>query len=95
MIPGLAPEFASEHTYTAAMHVSRLEQAIKAWHVADETYEDVASGPLSAEHAVVCMLADYRHYCDAKGLDFAKLDRNAYSDYREHLANDRHFGVDK
>lgn len=31
--------------------------------------------------AVVDLLADLRHFCDARGLDFAELDMSAYSHY--------------
>ena len=88
VIPANAPEFASEQSYTAKMRVARVTQSIKAWRVADEA-EAEPSGELD-EHVVICMLADLRHYCDVHGLDFAKLDRHAYADYREQLANDRH-----
>ena len=31
--------------------------------------------------AVVDLLADLRHFCDARGMDFADLDRIAYNHY--------------
>ncbi|KKI36161.1 hypothetical protein VI03_25700 [Burkholderia vietnamiensis] len=86
-VPALDPKFASEPTYTAGMRVARMEQAVKAWNVADES-DAVCAQP--DEHAVVCMLADLRHYCDAHGMDFAQMDRHAYADYLEQKANDRH-----
>jgi hypothetical protein len=88
-VPALDPRFASEQSMTAAMRVVRVEQAIKAWHVADETGEDVVVGGGADEPAVVSLLADLRHYCDTHGLDFAKLDRYAYGDYRAQMATDR------
>lgn len=88
-VPGLDPKFASESTYTAGMRVARMEQAVKAWNVADES-DKVCAQP--DEHAVVCMLADLRHYCDAHGMGFAQMDRHAYADYLEQKANDRHHG---
>lgn len=88
-VPASDPGFASEPTYTAKMRVSRIEQAMKAWHVADETSQDFQAGEVS-EHAVVVMLADLRHYCDAYGLPFSQLDRHAHADYMDQLENDRH-----
>lgn len=90
VIPARDPKFAAELSFTAAMRVDRLGQAIKAWRVADDSPEDAGSGTEPDEHAVVCLLADLRHYCDAHGLDFALLDRGACADYLEQLANDRH-----
>lgn len=88
-VPALDPKFVSEPTYTAGMRVARMEQAVKAWNVADES-DAVCARP--DEHAVVCILADLRHYCDAHGMDFAQMDRHAYADYLEQRDNDRHHG---
>lgn len=35
---------------------------------------------------VMALLADLRHYCDAKGLDFGDLDAKAHGVYLEELA---------
>jgi hypothetical protein len=35
------------------------------------------------DYSVTDLLTDIRHYCDANGLDFAHLDRIAYSHYCE------------
>lgn len=35
--------------------------------------------------ALTALLADIRHACDLKKLDYAKLDREAYGIYREEL----------
>lgn len=35
------------------------------------------------------ILADLRHYCDAKGVDFAEEDRIAHHNYRVELSEDR------
>ncbi|QMI49821.1 hypothetical protein [Burkholderia sp. MBR-1] len=86
-VPALDPKFASEPTYTACMRVARMEEAVKAWNVADQS-DKVCAQP--DEHAVVCILADLRHYCDAHEMDFAQMDRHAYADYSEQKANDRH-----
>lgn len=91
LIPARAARFAAEESMTAAMRVVRLEQAIKAWHVADETRGPMTDNDAAAdEDAVVLMLADMRHYCDQHGLDFGQLDRGAYADYCDQLDNDRH-----
>ncbi|KVV40961.1 hypothetical protein WT27_13650 [Burkholderia territorii] len=88
-VPALDAKFASEPTYTAGMRVARMEQAVKAWNVADES-DAVCARP--DEHALVCILADLRHYCDAHGMDFSQMDRHAYADYLEQRENDRHHG---
>lgn len=90
LIPAHAPEFESEQEFTTAMCVARVAQAIKAWRVADETDDGIVAGGEPDVHAAVCLLADLRHYCDAKGLDFASLDRGAYSHYLEQRVNGRH-----
>ena len=38
--------------------------------------------PHGARCNVIDMLTDLRHLCDAKGWDFADLDRQAYQHYR-------------
>lgn len=89
VIPGLAPEFVNEQSYTAAMRVARIGQTLKAWHVLDESPGASTDGSASDEQAVVCVLADLRHYCDTNGLDYALLDKHAYRDYLDQLENDR------
>jgi len=76
-IPAEMAEFASDPFYSPRMRVARVEQALKAWGVANETSDDAPDSPEGAEHAVLCLLADLRHYCDAKGLAFAPIDRLA------------------
>ena len=90
MVPAMMPEHAGSVNFNAAMRVSRLQQAMKAWRVADETADDASTPDQVDEDAVVCMLADIRHYCDKFGLDFGALDRGAHADYLEQLENDRH-----
>jgi len=51
------------------IHVVTAEEALKA------VYDDVS------EKAIADLLSDLRHLCDAKRLDFAKLDRRAYRSY--------------
>ena len=56
------------------MHVVTAEEALKA------VYDDVS------EKAIADLLADLRHLCDARRLDFAKLDRRAYRSYDAEMA---------
>lgn len=44
------------------------------------TYEDVATHAVTAQN-ITDMLADLRHLCDVKGIDFANRDRIAYDHY--------------
>jgi hypothetical protein len=85
-IPAEMQEFASHQSFGPAMRVVRLQQAMRAWRVADQSLEDAPDRMEADEHVAVCMLADLRHYCDANGLDFADLDRLAYADYVEQAA---------
>ncbi|WP_199028523.1 hypothetical protein [Ralstonia sp. ASV6] len=78
-IPAQMPEFSAEQSFNPKMQVARFEQAMKAWRVADESASLVA-GP-NERDAVVLMLADLRHYCDVHGLNFGRLDREAYTEY--------------
>jgi len=78
-VPAHMPEFGTEQSFSPKMQVARIEQAMKAWRVADESASPGA-GP-TEQNAVVLMLADLRHYCDAHGLDFGGLDREAYTEY--------------
>lgn len=55
-------------------HVATAEKALKS--VYDHT----------GDKAIVDMLADLRHLCDARRLDFAKLDRRAYRNYADEMA---------
>ncbi len=88
-IPAEMPEFAAEQSFTSAMRVVRVEQAVKAWQIADQTFELAPGTSIPFEHAIVCMLSDLRFLCDQHGLDFARLDRRAYDDYVESLATER------
>ncbi len=55
-------------------HVATAEKALTT------VYDDTGDG------AIVDMLADLRHLCDARRLDFAKLDRRAYRSYADEMA---------
>ena len=79
-IPALLPQFINERSFGPKMHAARVEQAMKAWSVADES-ECFAEKAGAREDIVAGMLADLRHYCDDHNLDFANLDRQAYSGY--------------
>lgn len=92
-IPAEMSEFASDSFYSPRMRVARVEQALKAWGVANETSSDVPNSPEGAEHAVLCLLADLRHYCDAKGLAFAPIDRLAYQEYLSVLVESRQSSI--
>lgn len=40
--------------------------------------------------AILCyLLADMRHLCDEKGLDYAKADKRGYEEYLQDLAEER------
>jgi len=56
------------------IHVTTAEKALKS--VYDDTSEK------AIEHA----LSDLRHLCDARRLDFAKIDRRAYRNYADEMA---------
>lgn len=56
------------------IHVITAEKALKA--VYDDTNDE----------AIADMLSDLRHLCDARRLDFAKLDRRAYRNYADEMA---------
>ena len=49
--------------------------------ILNKTYD-----PHGAQENVTDMLTDLRHLCDAKGWDFADLDRQAYRHYRTEKA---------
>lgn len=80
-IPAEMPEFSEDLTYSARMRVVRVGQSIKAWRVADQTFESDPATPDGIEQTVLGMLADLRFLCDEHGLDFARIDRMAYGDY--------------
>ncbi|MCM3581822.1 MULTISPECIES: hypothetical protein [Ralstonia] len=88
-IPAEMAEFAADSSYSPRMRVARVEQALKAWSVANETSSDAPDSPEGAEQAVLCLLSDLRHYCDAKGLAFAPIDRLAYQEYLSVLVESR------
>jgi hypothetical protein len=50
-------------------HVTTAQKALKTVYDRDN------------DEAIADMLADLRHLCDSKRLDFAKLDRRAYRNY--------------
>lgn len=84
-VPAEMPQFAERQSFGPDMRVMRLQQAVRAWRVADDSQLHApGSGPDKA--AIVSMLADIRHYCDAGGLEFGKLDRLAHADYSEQRA---------
>ena len=56
------------------IHVATAEEALKS------VYDAVD------ERAIANLLADLRHLCDARGLDFAKIDRRAYRGYADEMA---------
>lgn len=56
------------------IHVVTAEKALKS------VYDAVN------DEAIADMLSDLRHLCDAKRLDFAKLDRRAYRNYAGEMA---------
>jgi len=56
------------------IHVMTAEKALKA------VYDD------ASEKAIEHVLADLRHLCDARRLDFAKIDRRAYRNYADEMA---------
>lgn len=56
------------------IHVITAEKALKA------VYDD------TGDEAIADMLSDLRHLCDARRLDFAKLDRRAYRNYADEMA---------
>jgi hypothetical protein len=51
-------------------------------HALDETY-DLGDDNEAAESQFIDLLTDLRFACDARGLDFAALDRIAYRHYTE------------
>ena len=56
------------------IHVATAEEALKS------VYDAVD------ERAIAHMLCDLRHLCDAKRVDFCKLDRRAYRSYESDMA---------
>lgn len=59
------------------MRAMRAHKALAANGTGQSTHSD--------EEAIIDLLANLRHLCDLRGLDFAKLDRVAYSHYVEEL----------
>lgn len=80
-VPAEMPEFSEDLTYSPRMRVVRVGQSLKAWRVADQTFESDPATPDGIEQTVLGMLADLRFLCDEHGLDFARIDRMAYGDY--------------
>lgn len=60
---------------TANEMTQRRVQTVR---LAQQKYWDVSD---SADSAVTDMLCDIRHFCDAEGLDFGKLDKTAHRHY--------------
>ncbi len=56
------------------IRVATAEKALKA------VYDD------TSDTAIADMLSDLRHLCDARRLDFAKIDRRAYRNYADEMA---------
>jgi hypothetical protein len=55
-------------------HVATAEKALTT------VYND------TSDKAIADMLSDLRHLCDARRLDFAKIDRRAYRTYADEMA---------
>ncbi len=74
-----------EPSMTDEMRAERAAQSLLAWRAidakcsADEAVSD--TGRAAGEYEMVLMLADLRVLADRLGLEFAKLDREAYLDY--------------
>lgn len=49
-----------------------------------EAFEESTQG---GNYAMSCMLADIRHWCDAKKLEFHELDTRGYRHYSEEIGN--------
>ncbi|CAB3754396.1 hypothetical protein [Paraburkholderia humisilvae] len=80
-VPAEMSEFSEDLTFSPRMRAVRVGQSIKAWRVADQTFESDPATPDAIEQTVLCMLADLRFLCDEHGLDFARIDRMAYGEY--------------
>jgi hypothetical protein len=52
-------------------------------HALDETYDLSGASDEAAAEQFVYLLVDLRFACDARGLDFAALDKQAYRHYVE------------
>ena len=65
----------SDGEWTNAKRVKRAKKYLAEWYETEPSLVD--------DTEVIDALADLRHLCDAKRLDFAKLDRTAYGHYTE------------
>ena len=54
-----------------------------------EQYTDGSGQIVEAEALVIDVLADLRHFCDGRALDFGKLDKAAYDHYCTEKAEER------
>lgn len=63
------------------MRAMRAHKALAANGTGQSTHNDA--------EAITDLLANIRHLCDLRGLDFAKLDRVAYSHYVEELRTEK------
>ena len=54
-----------------------------------EQYADASGQIVDAEALVIDVLANLRHFCDSRDLDFGKLDRVAYDHYCAEKAEER------
>ena len=54
-----------------------------------EQYADASGHIVDTEALVIDVLANLRHFCDSRGLDFGKLDRVAYGHYLTEKAEER------
>ena len=54
-----------------------------------EQYADGEGRIVEAEAFVIDLLADLRHFCDGRGLDFGRLDPVAYQHYSEETREER------
>ena len=54
-----------------------------------EQYTDGSGQIVEAEALVIDVLADLRHFCDGRGLDFGMLDKTAYDHYCTEKAEER------
>ena len=54
-----------------------------------EQHADLSGQIVNAEALVIDVLANLRHFCDSRDLDFGKLDRAAYDHYCAEKAEER------
>ena len=54
-----------------------------------EQYADASGRIVDVEALVIDLLANLRHFCDSRGLDFGQLDRTAHDHYLTEKAEER------